>query len=84
MQSAHETTMDAAIAAAGSKATYTGATGAALGWLTSSEAGVVIGIALGVVGLVVNIVFRFREDRRQHAEHLARMKAIGDNCEVFK
>lgn len=64
---------DAAIAAAGSKATYTGAGASLSGWLLSSEAGVLIGIILGVAGLVINYVFKRREDKRLQEEHDARM-----------
>lgn len=70
------TTIDAAIAAAGSKATYTGAGTSLLAWMTSSEAGVVIGIVIGVVGLIVNVYFKIREDRRKQEEHETQMRAI--------
>ncbi|AXF38213.1 putative holin [Ralstonia phage phiRSP] len=70
------TTVDAAIAAAGSKATYAGAGGTVFGWMTSSEFSVICGIVLGVIGLVVNLVFKIREDRRQQGEHEARMREI--------
>lgn len=69
-------TVDAAIAAAGSKVTYAGASGSVLAWITSSEAGVVCGIVLGIIGLVVNIIFKRREDKRQQEEHEARLRAI--------
>lgn len=68
--------MEAAAAAIGSKATQAGAGVSILGWLTSSEAGVVIGIVLGLVGLVVNFWFKWREDKRQQVAHEARMRAI--------
>jgi len=76
MNEMKQTTVDAAISAVGSKATYTGAGLSAFGWLTSSEAGVVIGILLGVIGLVVNLYFKHREDKRQQQEHEARMRAM--------
>lgn len=76
MNDQHHQTLDAALAAAGSKVTYTGAGTSLLGWLTSSEAGVVIGIVLGIVGLLVNLYFKHREDKRQQVEHETRMRAI--------
>lgn len=65
---------DATIAAAGSKATYTGAGASVIGWLTSSEAGVVFGIVLGVCGLLVNWYYKRKQDLRDQAEHELRMK----------
>ena len=43
---------DAAIAAVAHKGTMAGAGAAVIGWATSSEAGVVIGIVIGVAGLM--------------------------------
>lgn len=76
MDNLKQTTIDATLAAAGSKATYTGAGASLVGWLTSSEAGVIFGIVLGVIGLLVNLYFRHRDDKRQQIEHEARMRAI--------
>lgn len=76
MNDVRQTTIDATLAAAGSKATYAGAGASLVGWFTSSEAGVVIGIALGVLGLLINVYFKHREDKRQQEEHETRMRAI--------
>lgn len=76
MREVHDSTLDAAVSAAASKVTYAGAGTSFFGWLTSSEAGVVIGIVIGVIGLATNIYFRRREDRRQQEEHDAKMRAI--------
>lgn len=76
MNDVRQTTIDATLAAAGSKATYTGAGASLVGWLTSSEAGVIFGIVLGVIGLLVNLYFKHRDDKRQQIEHEARMRAI--------
>lgn len=76
MDDLKQTTIDATLAAAGSKATYAGAGTSLLSWLASSEAGVVFGIVLGVVGLLVNLYFKWRDDKRQQIEHEARMRAI--------
>lgn len=76
MQPTENVTIDAALAAVGSKATYTGAGFSLSGWLLSSEAGVLFGIVIGVIGLGVNFYFKRREDRRLQEEHNARMDEI--------
>lgn len=69
-------TLEAASAAVASKTPYAGATVSVFGWLASNEAGVVIGVLIGLVGLAANIWFKLREDRRQQREHETRMRAI--------
>ncbi|MBC7604207.1 MAG: hypothetical protein H7255_16310 [Ramlibacter sp.] len=68
--------IEAAVAAAGSKITYTGAGTTLLAWLASSQFGVLFGIALGVIGLLVNLYFKYRTDKREHAEHVLRMRKM--------
>lgn len=67
---------DASIAAAASKSTYTGAGLTVTGWLLSSEAAVLVGMILGACGLVVNIMFKIKQDRREEREHQERMKKL--------
>lgn len=67
---------EAAIAAVAHKGTMAGAGAAVIGWATSSEAGVLIGIIIGVAGLAINWYYKARADRRASAEHAARMKQI--------
>lgn len=47
-----------------------GTVAAAIGWLSSSGAAVLIGIAVTVLGFIVNYVFQRRRDRREaiHAD----------------
>lgn len=71
---ASNTTIDAAVAAAGSKATYAGAGASISSWLFSSEAGVLCGIVIGLAGFAVNFYFKRREDKRLQEEHEARMR----------
>lgn len=71
-----QTTIDASIAAVGSKTTYAGAGATAAGWLLSSEFIGLCGILIALAGLVVNFFFRWRQDRREKIEHLARMKKL--------
>lgn len=64
---------DAAAASIASKATYTGASTTVVGWILSSEFGVLAGIVLGTVGLLTNWWFQHRRDKREEAEHQRRM-----------
>lgn len=72
---------DAVIASAASKATYTGASATFFSWIVSSEAGVAFGILLGTLGLIVNLIFSLRRDRREQriAEHTIRMSTLKDD-----
>lgn len=76
MNDIHEHTADAVVASVASKATYVGAGTSFIGWLTTSEAGVAVGIILGIVGFIVNLYFKRREDRRQQEQYEAQMRAI--------
>lgn len=69
----HQATFDATMAAAGSKATYTGAGASVMGWVLSSEFGVLIGLLLGLGGFLVNWYYKHKEDKRQQREHEIRM-----------
>lgn len=66
-------TVDAALAAAGSKVTYAGSGVTITGWLLSSEFAVLLGMLLGLAGFVVNWYYRHKRDKREAAEHRARM-----------
>lgn len=68
--------LDSTIAAGASKTTYAGAGISVGGWLVSSEAAVLVGMAIGLAGLIVNWYYRARDDRRAQAEHEARMRQI--------
>jgi len=66
-------THEAAMAAFGSKVTYTGASTSLLAWVLSSQFGVLIGVLIGVSGLCVNWYYKHKQDRREEAEHKKRM-----------
>lgn len=68
--------VDVSIAAVGSKVTYAGAGTSVAGWLFSSEFGMLAGLFLGVVGLLVNVYFKRRQDAREQMEHEARMRKL--------
>lgn len=74
VQQETQATIDATMAAVGSKATYTGASASVLGWMISSEFGVLFGLFLGVAGLGINWFYKHKEDKRQQAEHDRRMR----------
>jgi cytochrome c biogenesis factor len=74
----HQLAVDTALAAAGSKATNIGAGTTVVSWALSSEFGVLVGIVLGVLGLCVNIFFKWRQDKRENLEHLERLKDLRD------
>lgn len=63
----------AALAALGSKATYGGAGTSVAAWAVSSEAGIVIGIVIGVAGLLVNWYYKAKQDKREQREFEKRM-----------
>lgn len=73
MSSIPQQTLDATLAATGTKATYTGAGTFTVGWLLSSEFGILVGIVIGVAGLVMQFYYSRKKDRREEAEHQLRM-----------
>ena len=74
------------VASAGSKVTAAGTAVTTVGWLSSSNFGMWAGIAIGVIGLLVNIVFKVRADLRARAAdrraieaHQAYLRTVGTN-----
>lgn len=67
-------TLDATLAAAGSKATYGGASASVVSWFLSSEFGMLAGLCIGLAGLMVNWYYKHKEDCRQQVEHERRMQ----------
>lgn len=65
--------IEATAATLGSKAAYTGASTAVGSWLLSSEFGVFAGLLIGVIGLLTNLFFQHRRDKREEREHERRM-----------
>lgn len=74
-----QATLEASLAAAGAKATYTGASTSVVAWFLSSQFGVLFGILLGLAGLAVNWFYRHRQDKREQAEHEKRMGREADD-----
>jgi hypothetical protein len=75
--SATQQSLEATIAAAANKATYGGATTSVLGWMLSSEFGMVAGLVIAIAGLGTNWHFQRKRDKREQAEHEARMRDKG-------
>ncbi|GAB2472272.1 hypothetical protein GCM10027082_24740 [Comamonas humi] len=57
----------------GKTAAYGGAATAAVSGMTLSEIGVIVGIAVGVLGLLLGQFWSWRRDRREQREMEARM-----------
>ncbi len=86
----HQQTVDQ-LAAIGSKATYTGAGATAVGWILSSQFGVLFGILLGVSGLLMNFYYSRKRDKREEAdaarreaEHQLRMILRNDRHDLME
>lgn len=76
---------DAAIEASAigftAKATQGGAAAGLLGWFVQVNWLGLTGVLVAVIGLVANLYFQRRRDKREHAEHLARMAQIKGVCD---
>jgi type IV secretory pathway VirB2 component (pilin) len=65
--------VDATIAVVGHKMAQVGGWGAFLSWLVSERGVAMAGIVIGVIGLGIQWWYRRKQDRREQAEHVARM-----------
>ena len=68
--------IEASAAGIANKATYAGAGVTISGGIMLSEAAVILGMIIGVLGLLVNWYYRAKEDKRSAAEHERRMKDL--------
>lgn len=69
------------IAAAASKLTYSGGATAVIGGLTASDVAAFVGAIVAVLGLIVQIVFKLRADRRASELHRARLAVLAEDDE---
>ena len=76
MNDSYPQAFGATAAASASKATYTGSATTMMGWMMSSEFIAVCGFALAVLGFIVNLYFKIKDDRRQQRAHDAHMRDI--------
>lgn len=75
MREVHQT-LDATASAVASKVTNGGAAMTLLSWITASDIGVYVGIFIGIAGLLVNLYFKRRQDRRLETAHKAFMSKL--------
>jgi len=76
MNESYRQAAEATVAAGASKATYTGSATTMFGWLTSNEFIALGGFALAVLGFIVNLYFKIKDDRRLQRQHEAQMQDI--------
>jgi hypothetical protein len=74
-------TVDATLAAVGHKTAHAGAGTSVVGWLMSSEAGILIGILIGIAGLLMQWHYSRKRDKREEAEHQLRMALRKDSSD---
>lgn len=68
--------IEASISAAASKATGAGSAVTVLGFITSSNIGMWLGVLVGFSGLVVNWYFKRKADKRAEEAHQAYMRKL--------
>lgn len=70
------------IANVANKATYTGAVSAVYGGLTANEIAAYGGLIVAILGLLIQIVFKVRSDRREAEFHRERMQMAREGREI--
>lgn len=74
-----EQTAEATIATVASKVTYSGGATAVIGGLTANEIAAFVGAIVAVLGLIVQIIFKLRSDRREAELHRARLAELTED-----
>ena len=77
-----ELAIEAAGTSVANKTTVAGAVTGAVGWAADINWIGLIGAAVAVLGLAVNIYFQHRRDKREAAESAARIEAIKGRCDA--
>lgn len=83
--SVHQTATEATMLGIANKSIAAGAGAAVIGGLTANEIAALGGLAVAVLGLLVQLVFKLRADRRAAELHRARLadhRIARDACEV--
>lgn len=75
-----EGVVEAVGASVASKGMLIGATTGVAGWLSQVNWIGITGVAIAVLGFVVNTWFQARRDRREAAESAARIQALREQC----
>jgi len=76
-----EDTTTSAVASVASKSTIAGASASTIGWLTADRYVALGGLAVAVLGFIVNVLFRWLHQRavtRRHADEEARARELHD------
>jgi hypothetical protein len=71
-------TIEATVASVANKATYGGGAAAFYGGMTANEIAAYGGLLVAVIGLIVQLVFKIREDRRSKEFHRKRMAGLDE------
>lgn len=74
MEAASSAAQSASLAALANKLGWGGTVTFLLGWVVSSEFGVLVGVLLGVGGFLVTAYYKHREDKRKQEIHKLRIK----------
>ena len=69
-------------ASVANKTTVAGAVAGALGWMAQVNWLGLAGVLIALLGLLANIYFQHRRDKREAAESLARIAALREQCET--
>ncbi|MFY1029134.1 holin [Pseudomonas asiatica] len=80
MASNPEGIVEAVGASVASKGLYAGGVAGFVGWLTQVNWVGVGGVALALLGFLVNTYFQIRKDRRESRESDARIQALQEQC----
>lgn len=77
---APEGIVEAVGASVASKGMLAGGAAGLVGWLAQVNWIGIAGVAIAVLGFLVNTYFQVRRDRREDAESAARIQALRDQC----
>ncbi len=72
---------DSAAISVATKTTVGAGTAGVYSWIASVNWIGVISVFVAVVGLVANLYFQRRRDKREHEEHLAKLADLRNQCE---
>lgn len=67
---------DAAMSSVGSKIMVGGVTTTGMGWLSANTVAAVGGLIIAAIGLIVQIVYKVREDRRLAERHALEVERL--------
>ncbi|OPA84293.1 holin [Pseudomonas fluorescens] len=67
-------------ASVANKGMIVGGAAGMVGWLSQVNWIGIAGVVVAVLGLLINLYFQVRKDRREHAESQARIQALRDQC----